>query len=190
MCRHSIEDQPEKGGRTMLLHRWLQNLHSALTLHRGQRKHSRRGSKRAPTHRPNLEVLENRSVPAFLAPVDYTVGAGPWDEKAGDFNKNGPRDRATANRDDAPVSGLLGNADGTFQPARTTATAPRPGSLAVGDFNRDGTLDLVATTRDQLGGSFVDVLLGHGDGTFAPLGDYPLGDYHFQFAGSIATGDL
>jgi hypothetical protein len=129
-------------------------------------------------------------VPAFLAPVDYTVGWDPFDVKAGDFNNDGHLDLATSNYGSNSVSVLLGNPDGTFQPARTTATAPRPGSLAVGDFNEDGTLDLVATTRDQLGGSFIDLLLGHGDGTFAPLGDYPLGSFPFQFAGSIATGDL
>ena len=53
---------------------WLQNLRSALAPGRGQRHHRRRGSLRAATHRPNLEVLEDRRLLAFLAPVDYAVG--------------------------------------------------------------------------------------------------------------------
>ena len=63
----------------MSLHSWLQNLRSALAPSRGQRQHRRRGSHRAATHRPSLEVLEDRRVPAFVAPVDYTVSDYPLD---------------------------------------------------------------------------------------------------------------
>jgi uncharacterized protein (TIGR03118 family) len=48
----------------MSLHSWLQNLRSALAPRRGQRKHKRRGSLRAATFRPNLEILEDRTVPS------------------------------------------------------------------------------------------------------------------------------
>ena len=37
---------------------------------------------------------------------------------------------------------LLGNGDGTFQPAVTTRPAADPGAVAVGDFNGDGKPDL------------------------------------------------
>lgn len=43
----------------MSLHRWLQNLRSALAPNRGQRQQRRRGSLRAETHRPNVEILED-----------------------------------------------------------------------------------------------------------------------------------
>src|SRR5687767_8640662 len=43
---------------------WLQNLQSALTPRRGQRRHVRRGLLRAATHRLNLEVLEDRCTPS------------------------------------------------------------------------------------------------------------------------------
>jgi hypothetical protein len=42
-------------------------------LSRGQRKNKRRGSLRAAKYRLNLEALENRSLPTFLAPVNYAV---------------------------------------------------------------------------------------------------------------------
>ena len=57
---------------------------------------------------------------------------------------------------------LLGNANGTFQPAQTSATGASPVSVAVGDFNGDGKLDL-ATANGRYD---VSVLLGNGDGTF------------------------
>src|SRR5205085_11986091 len=73
MSSHSIADQPGKGERTMSFHSWLQNLRSALAPRRGQRKHGRRGSARAATYRPNLEVLEDRLTPSFAWGGDYTL---------------------------------------------------------------------------------------------------------------------
>ena len=74
---------------------WLRHLRSALAP--GESHRGRRASHRAVTHRPSLEVLEDRIVPAFLAPVDYAVGANPIDVKAGDFNGDGHLDLVTAN---------------------------------------------------------------------------------------------
>jgi hypothetical protein len=132
------------------------------------------------THRPNLEALEDRSVPAFLAPVDYAVGAGPSGVKVGDFNGDAIPDLATVNFDGQSVSVLLGNADGMFQPARNTPTTAYREAMAVGDFNEDGKLDVGAVHGD------VEILLGRGDGTFAP-GPAPETP---GWSNSIVTGDL
>src|SRR4051812_45370469 len=66
MSRHSIAEHPRKGGFTMSFHSWLQSLRSTLAPGRGRRHHRRRGSLRAGTHLPSLEVLEERCVPAFI----------------------------------------------------------------------------------------------------------------------------
>jgi Calx-beta domain/FG-GAP-like repeat len=162
----------------MSFHSWLHSLRSARAPNQRQRHHGRRGSLRAASHRPNLEVLEDRSLPAFIAPVDYTVGLSADDVKVGDFNGDAVLDLAAANWYGGTVSVLLGNTNGTFQPAQTSAIGPTPSdltvgpypqSVAVGDFNADGKLDLAAATYDYYGDDSSDVLilLGAGDGTFA-----------------------
>jgi multidrug efflux pump len=45
------------------------------------------------------------------------------------------------------LSVLLGNGDGTFQTARNFPVGSSPSSLAVGDFDGNGTLDLAAHLR-------------------------------------------
>jgi hypothetical protein len=94
----------------------------------------------------------------------------------GDFNGDGMLDLAVANNDANVVSILLGNGDGTFQPARNHALGVNPAWLVVGDFNGDGHLDLAvacAGTYSDPGG--VTILLGKGDGTFQRARTIPAG---------------
>ncbi len=61
---------------------------------------------------------------------------------------------------------LLGNGDGTFQPAVSyDSGGPLADAIAVADVNGDGNLDVVA---GNVISSTVGVLLGNGDGTFQP----------------------
>src|ERR1019366_7902824 len=50
-----------------------------------------------------------------------------------------------------------------------------PYAIAVGDFNRDGKLDL-AVVRGCCPGGGVSILLGDEDETFQPAAPYPAGD--------------
>jgi hypothetical protein len=89
-----------------------------------------------------------------------------------DLNNDGNQDIVVLNTGVPPdhqncVSVLLGNGDGTFQPAITTnllagASAQRH-AIAVGDFNGDGNLDVAIANRLN---NVVEVLRGNGDGTF------------------------
>ena len=62
-----------------------------------------------------------------------------------------------------PASVLLGNGDGTLQPATTYTTAFGSNSVAAGDFNGDGKPDLIVANGT---GSNVLLFLNNGDGTF------------------------
>jgi hypothetical protein len=175
----------------MSFHSWLQNVRSALATGRGQRHDRRRGSLRATTHRPKLEVLEDRSLLSLSPATSFPVGPNSTAVVTADFNNDGNLDLATSNYDDTTgggtVSVLLGNGDGSFQPAQTSATGQYPFSLAAGDFNADGKVDLATANYDYSEVNDVSILLGQGDGTFAAPVALNAAD---AYSWSIATGDL
>jgi hypothetical protein len=111
-----------------------------------------------------IEALEDRVVLAiFVAPL-IDGPAVPSAEVTGDFDDNGTLGPAVSDELSGNVSVYPGNGDGTFQPRTIYAVGTNPNTLAVGDLNGDGRLDLVAGNLDQT----LSVLLGNGDGTFKP----------------------
>jgi hypothetical protein len=74
-------------------------------------------------------------------------------------------------------------AESTFAGKTDYATESYPESVAVGDFNGDGNLDLAVT---NVGSNMVSVLLGKGDGTFQPQVAYAVG----SIPNSVAAGDF
>ncbi|MFM8394997.1 MAG: FG-GAP-like repeat-containing protein [Acidobacteriota bacterium] len=78
----------------------------------------------------------------------YATGGSPFAIRSGDLNADGNPDVVVANRNSNNVAALLGDGDGTF--ANTThlnsfATGQSPYDVAIGDFNRDGRIDLVTS---------------------------------------------
>jgi phospholipase C len=95
-----------------------------------------------------------------------TTGAGAAAVVVGDFNNDGHQDFAVTNPVAGTVSIFLGTGKNTFT-AGATLTPPagntEPVSIAVGDFNNDGHLDLAV---GFIPSSTITIFLGDGTGNF------------------------
>ncbi len=137
----------------------------------------------------SVAVLLGNGDGTFQAPVTYSPGNdSAFFVAVGDFNGDSKLDLAVVRSCDfaeCPSPGdsvavLLGNGDGTFQsPVIYSSAGFGAMSVAVGDFNEDGNLDLAVADDFSVG-----VLLGNGDGTFAAAVSYPTS------GGSVGVGDF
>ena len=94
-------------------------------LHRLLKKKSPPLSRSGRRHTWTLEALEDRTVPTFLPAVTFPVGVNPRAVTVADFNNDGKPDLAVVNTGpfstfQSSLSVLLGNGNGSFQPAVTT----------------------------------------------------------------------
>lgn len=123
----------------------------------------------------SVSMLLGNGKGTFGAPVSYTVGPAPATIVAADFDGNGKLDLAALDAEVGIVNKvwvLLGNGDGTFQTAKSTASGTGSGYLAFADLNHDGKQDLVIA--DQFA-SAMAVMMGNGDGTFQASNEYLIG---------------
>ena len=119
-------------------------------------------------------VMLNDGTGHFGPAIHSPVGEGTFnitDFVLGDFRNSGQADLVT-------ISSFFGegeNPELVFSPNAGNGTFGTPkisdialsGTLAAGDFNHDGFLDLaIATGASQTGTATITIYLGHGDGTF------------------------
>jgi hypothetical protein len=147
-------------------------------------------------HNLDLIIQQQSAVSLLLGNGDGTFqasklyGAGPlnYSIASGRFNQDATDDVAVVgaqyydSTDNIFV--LLGNRDGTLRtrPAFWLGKY-NSGSAVVGDLNQDGKLDVVSIDGFE---NLCVVLMGNGDGSFAPHADYPTGGY----ATSLALADM
>jgi hypothetical protein len=160
----------------------------------------------------SLDVRLGNGNGTFAPPSNHSLGGSPASLVVGDFNNDGDQDivAGVSDASGSRVSLLKGNGDGSFQPLvsfelpwQAISTRPSAGvlpqsmrSVAAGDLNGDGKLDLVATGATSYwycpygcyfyGDGYVKVLMGNGGGEFAAAVVYPLG----YDAGPVAIADL
>ncbi|MBK7403284.1 MAG: VCBS repeat-containing protein [Phycisphaerales bacterium] len=154
--------------------------------------------------RPDLVAtdVDNHQVRVFInsggdldvyAP-SYPTGAQPYAVVCGDINRDGWQDVLVGCNGARAVSVLLGNGDGSLQPAYSVPTmgyTQVQTPLAIADANGDGKLDLLCS--DYFSGNVLRVIPGDGAGGFgAPIdtaitGAGPVHD--IVFADFDADGD-
>lgn len=150
-------------------------------------------------------ILFNSGDGSLAAPVHYTVSTkGHFDIVTADLDGDGDPDLAL------PHSGRIGSevgnqvvvfhndGSGVFALAGSFTVQQQPMTLATGDFNRDGKIDLVAGSS-RFDSHFVSVILNTGNGLFASqqtvlAGDVPdkvaAGDFDGDGADDIAASAL
>ncbi|HTB18416.1 MAG TPA: FG-GAP-like repeat-containing protein [Bryobacteraceae bacterium] len=104
-----------------------------------------------------------------------------------DLNGDGHLDLIVGNVSNGQISVLLGAGDGTFGPPQVFSVGSLgPVMIALGDFDNDGKMDVVAINRGVDQPPYLSILIGKGDGTFQPYQSFPLD----MSPTSLTTGDF
>ena len=129
----------------------------------------------------------------FQKPVFYELGTSTKRTHmiaVADLNNDGRLDLVVANAGvlfyPGDVTVLLGNGDGTFGTPAIYSAGQDPFSVALGDYNGDGKLDLAVADESV---SQVSILAGNGDGTFGAPTAFATGTLPFSVAAADFNGD-
>ncbi len=114
----------------------------------------------------SVSVLLGQGNGVFSPSVSFPVGKDPYSLTTGDFNNDGNTDIVSVNAQSGTVSLLLGTGTGSFMPQDSVQVGGT--GITANDFNGDGKLDFATSSLFNM-----SVLLGHGNGTFDTLVNYP-----------------
>jgi hypothetical protein len=116
---------------------------------------------------PKVYVLLGQGDGSFGSETAFATNGPAFSLLTADFNHDGNLDIVMAVPSRNSVTILLGTGNGSFGSALEIPTngTRSPLSIATGDFNHDGKLDLMVAL---VGSNNISFLAGHGDGTFSP----------------------
>ena len=139
----------------------------------------------------SVSVLRNQGDGSFEPQIVYVVGEDPRSVAASDLDGDGDMDLAVANYysdlSSGTVSVLRNHDDGTFETHVEYPVGPFPVSVALGDLDGDGDVDIAVANSDWksvLG--TISILRNRGHGTFETQVTYSVGEQPI----SLALGDL
>ena len=103
----------------------------------------------------------------FSLPIimPITQGQSPVWVATADLRGSGKTDLIVAEADSNSIGIFLGKGDGTFTESKVALPASAV-TLAIGDFNHDGNLDIAVPINDSNSPDYIVTLPGKGDGTF------------------------
>ena len=123
----------------------------------------------------------------FVDLAAFSLDGDPTDAVLADLGGDGELDLSVVEARRGQ-GGLLrvyqGLGNGSFEHTQTRGTAPDPNSLTVGDFNRDGYVDVALVSDVETG--TLQIALGEAGPAYGALGDQPAS----SFPHSVASGDI
>src|SRR5690606_12613194 len=122
----------------------------------------------------------------FHAPLYFPAASLAHGIVVADLDEDGNGDLVVSAPGANAVAVLLGRGDRQFSPPIQYMTGTGPKQAAIADVDGDGILDIVTANQDSAEDQDVSVLLGVGDGTFAPAVNLAACSNPHQ----VALGDL
>jgi hypothetical protein len=135
-------------------------------------------------------ALEYEQIASMTTRTDPNISTRSYGGIGSDLNHDGALDLTVVNEDsqDLRVFLNLNDGSGLYQPflQPTFPVGDRASPSEPSDFNRDGHVDICVANIDA---ATVSVLLGHGDGTFAPQQTIAVGNAPRGICTLDADGD-
>lgn len=124
----------------------------------------------------NIAILHNDGNGVFASAQFVAAGSRPRDLVIAHLNADAAPDVAAINQGSDDITILLNNGSGglTYSSAVSLPTGHSPESLAAGDLDRDGDIDLAAATTGSLSG-LIAIYVNNGSASFSAGPTLPAG---------------